>query len=180
MTEENKTLDGVPSQATQLGDIQTPPVEGNATPPEEKKKTTNVLSLKKDMDEFKEETRKTNTKILGALESIMNDDKKVEPITEKEEETEEEIVKLTKQQRDIFEHYFDPADDFTAWYDINLNIFTIQVPVKLSNVSEAHKALYKNDLRSKKVDPNNILGSMKHWCTLVAQNLKYEKRIKLK
>lgn len=145
-----------------------------------KKQVTNIFSLKKDMDEFKKETKETNTKILGALESIMNKDEKVEPITEEEPKVESEILELTKQQRDIFEYYFDPADGFTANYDINLNVFTINVPMKLSNVSDAHKALYKVDLRSKKVDSNNILGSIKAWCILVAQNLKYERRIKLK
>ena len=145
-----------------------------------KKQVTNIFSLKKDMDEFKKETKETNTKILGALESIMNKDEVPEPVTEEKEKTESEIMELTKQQRDIFEYYFDPADGFTANYDINLNVFTINVPMKLSNVSDAHKALYKVDLRSKKVDSNNILGSIKAWCILVAQNLKYERRIKLK
>ena len=145
-----------------------------------KKQVTNIFSLKKDMDEFKKETKETNTKILGALESIMNKDEKVEPITEEEPKVESEILELTKQQRDIFEYYFDPADEFTANYDINLNVFTINVPMKLSNVSDAYKSLYKVDLRSKKVDSNNILGSIKAWCILVAQNLKYERRIKLK
>jgi len=146
------------------------------------KPVVNVFSLKKDMDDFKKETKATNDKILGVLESLVNKDENVspEPLAEEPKETESEIAKLTKQQRDIFEYYFDPVDGFKAWYDINLNIFTIDVPMKLSNNTDAHKVLYKQDLRSKKVDQNNILGSMKAWCILVAQNLKYERRIKLK
>jgi len=140
----------------------------------------NLSILKKEMDEFKKETKQTNKTILGALETLMNKDEKPEPVTEKKVETKAEVVELTNQQKEIFEHYFDPVDGFKANYDVNLNIFTIEVPTTLSNVSEAHKALYKVDLRSKKVDPNNILGSMKNWCIMVAQNLKYEKRIKLK
>lgn len=147
---------------------------------EKKAPVVSVESLAKDMEKFKEETRETNSKILGALESIMNKDEKQEPITEEKAQTESEVVELTKQQRDIFEYYFDPEDGFRANYDINLNIFTIEVPEKFSNVTPAHKALYKKDLRSKKVDQNNILGSIKAWCILVSQNLKYERRIKLK
>ena len=129
---------------------------------EDKKKAPNVLSLNKEMKDFKKETRATNNKILGILESLVNKEEKVEPVTEEEEKTESEVVELTKQQREIFEFYFDPADGFKANYDINLNIFTIEVPSKFSNVTDAHKALYKVDLRSKKVDQNNILGSIKN------------------
>jgi len=149
----------------------------------EKKKRTvvNVLSLKKELDTFKEESKQRDTKIFSALETLLNKDEvNPEPVTEEPAETESEVIVLTKQQRDIFEYYFDPKDGFKANYDINLNVFTIEVPEKFSNVTDAHKALYKQDLRSKKVDPNNILGSMKAWCILVKQNLKYERRIQLK
>lgn len=146
----------------------------------EKPKPTNVFSLKKEMDDFKEEVKKTNDKILGALESIINKDEKPDILPEKPEEKESEIAKLTEKQREIFEHYFDPTDGFEAWYDINKNIFTINVPMKMSNTTPAYQSYYKQDLRSKKVDPNDILGSIKKWCELVASNLKYERRIRLK
>lgn len=156
------------------------PTTGSIEPKADVKPVVNVLSLKKEMDDFKKETRATNSKILGALESILNKDEKKAPVTEEEVKKDSEILPLNKQQREIFEYYFDPADGFDANYDINLNIFTIEVPEKFTNVTPAHKALYKKDLRSKKVDQNNILGSMKAWCILVQQNLKYEPRIKLK
>jgi hypothetical protein len=40
--------------------------------------------------------------------------------------------------------------------------------------------MYKQDLRSKKVDQNNILGSIDRWCRAVALNLGYNRKISLK
>jgi len=133
-----------------------------------------------DFKTFKEETNQKIDKILGAVEGLLNKDPKKEILPEVEQAKDSEIVGLTEKQREIFEHYFDPTDGFTAWYDINLNIFTIEVPMKMSNTTPAYQSFYKQDLRSKKVDPNDILGSIKKWCELVASNLKYERRIRLK
>jgi hypothetical protein len=144
------------------------------------KKTVNVFSLKKKMDEFREETKQTNDRIFGLLEKIVNKDEEPDILPEMPDKDEEEIKELTQPQQTIFEHFFDPRDGFKAWYDINKNIFTIEVPMSLSNTTPAYRALYKQDLRSKKVDSNDILGSIKNWCILVAQNLKYERRIRLK
>jgi len=135
---------------------------------------------KSELEQFKEETNKKIDKILGAVEGLLNKDERPDILPEKVEEEESEIAKLTPKQREIFEHYFDPTDGFEAWYDINKNIFTINVPMKMSNTTPAYQSYYKQDLRSKKVDPNDILGSIKKWCELVAQNLKYERRIRLK
>jgi hypothetical protein len=54
------------------------------------------------------------------------------------------------------------------------------VPLSLSNACDAYKQYYKQDLRVKKVDQNNPLGSIDAYCSLVAQNLKYDKKIKIK
>jgi hypothetical protein len=146
-----------------------------------KAQPVNVLSLKKDMDDFKKETRETNERIFGLLEKIVNKDPEPDILPLVEEKQESEIVELNAQQKAIFDHFFDSVNDgFKAWYDINKNIFTIEVPMSLSNTTPAYRALYKQDLRSKKVDSNDILGSIKNWCTLVAQNLRYERRIRLK
>ncbi|MFA7662763.1 MAG: hypothetical protein WCX88_02495 [Patescibacteria group bacterium] len=136
--------------------------------------------LKQELDDFKQEVRKQNDSILGILEKIVNKDEPVAPLAPVEEKTEESIVDLSPKQKEIFEYYFDITDGFKAWYDVNNNIFTIEVPMNMSNTNEAYRALYKQDLRSKKVDSNNILGSIKEWCILVASNLKYERRIRLK
>jgi hypothetical protein len=142
-------------------------------------KKLEVVSVE-DFNSFKEETKKTNETILNALESLLNKDPKKEILEPVEEKTESEIVPLTAKQKEVFDYYFAETDGFTSWYDINKNIFTIEVPMALSNTTPAYRALYKRDLRSKKVDSNDILGSIKAWCILVAQNLKYEKRIRLK
>jgi len=136
--------------------------------------------LGKELAEFKEETSKKINTILEAVESLLNKDPKKEILPPVEEKLESEIVPLTAKQQEIFEYYFDPSDGFKAWYDINKNIFTIEVPRNMSNNNDAYWSLYKQDLRSKKVDQNNILGSVKDWCTMVAANLRYERRIRLK
>jgi hypothetical protein len=144
------------------------------------KQTANVFSLKKEMDDFKRETKETNDRIFGLLEKIVNKDPEPDILPILDEKQESEIVELTTQQRTVFEHFFDPRDGFKAWYDIGKNIFTIEVPMSMSNTTPAYRALYKQDLRSKKVDSNDILGSIKNWCILVAQNLQYNRRISLK
>jgi hypothetical protein len=167
MTEEQKAKMKAGRDAKKL-ENQTSPVE-----------QVGVVSAE-EFTSFKEEVKKTNETILGALESLLNKDPKPEILPPIEEKTESEIVNLTEKQKEIFEYYFDPTDGFKAWYDINKNIFTIEVPMALSNTTPAYRALYHQDLRSKKVDSNDILGSIKGWCALVAQNLKYERRIRLK
>jgi hypothetical protein len=146
------------------------------------KKEIKSNDLKKELDDFKLEVKEQNSQILDILEKIVNKDEPVAPLTEPvlDNKQEEAVVELTPKQQEIFEYYFDPADGFKAWYDVNNNLFTIEVPMKLSNTTEAYRALYKQDLRSKKVDQNNILGSIKEYCILVANNLKYERRIRFK
>jgi len=143
-----------------------------------------AITLKKELDAFKVEVRESNDKILDALEKVVNkeDSKPDLPdfLKPKEVKEDEEIIELTAKQKEIFEYYLDPSDGFKAWYDLNKNIFTIEVPMTLSNTTPAYRTMYKQDLRSKKVDQNDILGSIKNWCIAVAGNIKYEKRIKLK
>ena len=143
-------------------------------------KATNIKSLEKDFKEFKDEVKEQNDKVLGLLEKVINKDPEPSIIPEIKEDSTPDISDLNEKQDSIFKHYFDPVDGFKAWYDVNNNIFTIEVPMSLSNTTPAYQTLYKQDLRSKKVDQNNILGSMKAWCELVASNLKYERRIRLK
>jgi len=156
---------------------------------EEKKqdgRKVSVITLKKELDEFRENQNAKTDKILGILETIVNKEGVKKPIDNSDlletpkVKVEEEIQSLTGKQRELFERYFDPNDGFKAWYNLNENIFTIEVPMTLSNMIDAQKILYKQDLRSKKVDQNNILGSIDQWCKLVCQNLNYDKRIKLK
>lgn len=141
-----------------------------------------IKSLKKEMDDFKDEVKNGNNKILDILEKIINKDDvgMATPKVAEVVEIKSGVVELTPEQNAVFEKYFDKDDGFSATYNISDNVFAISVPIKLSNATQAYKDFYRKDLRSRKVDPNNVLGSIEQWCALVAQNLQYNRRIKLK
>lgn len=151
-----------------------------------KKEVKTPDTIREDFEKFKEETTATNNKMLSILETLVNKDNFTKPmdIAKMTEVPKvpagEEIRMLEGKQREVFENYFSVEDGFRAWYNVNENIFTIEVPMKLSNMIEAQRTMYKQDLRSKKVDQNNVLGSIDQWCRLVMQNIKYNKQIKLK
>ena len=139
---------------------------------EEKKPT--VLGLKKDLDEFK-------TEVLGLLKKLLPEDggaqkQEPEPETKKQQST-----ALPTNYQVIFEEYFDIKDGFEAEisYDDNIS-FTIIVPMKFSNASEAWKKYYKVDKRMKVLKQGNIEGGIKDWCVLVAKNLRYNKDLQTK
>jgi len=139
-----------------------------------------VEVLKKEMDDFKKEQTEHNNLVVEMLGKLVEKDKTV--IQEKPVETPkvEQSFDLPESYRVVFEKYFDTADGFTAAYDNIESLFIINVPLKLSNLTSAHKDFYKKDERVKKVDQNNILGSIDAYCQLVAQNLKYNKKFSLK
>ena len=97
---------------------------------------------------------------------------------------------LPPQYETIFQRYFDPEDGFTArisFPEVGEDgresggiTFTIFVPEKFSNVTPAHRKLYKQDLRTRAVLPHNIAKGIEDWCKLVAQNLKYDRNIRTK
>jgi hypothetical protein len=140
---------------------------------EEKKPT--VLGLKKDLDEFK-------TEVLGLIKKLLPEDggaqKQEEP---KNQESEKKPTALPSNYQTIFEEYFDIKDGFEAEisYDDNIS-FTIIVPMKFSNASEAWKTYYKVDKRMKVLKQGNIEGGIKDWCVLVAKNLRYNKDLQTK
>lgn len=147
------------------------------------KKAVNVKSLKKEIDDFKEEQTVFQNKVLGVLETLINKDKKIGDELPKEVEQVAAAplsMDLTPAMREIFEKYFDPADGFKAAFNSEESTFIIEVPENLSNASDAHKKFYKQDLRVRKVDQNNVLGSIEHYCALVCQNLKYNRKLRLK
>ncbi len=153
-------------------------------------RSVNIKSLKKELEEFKADVGQKFDTVKGLLENLVNKDKAANVLRVNKEDTTaiqstpvasaSSDVRLTSEQQTIFEKYFDPADGFTASYNILESIFTISVPLSLSNADNAYKQYYKKDLRSKKVDQNNPLGSIDAYCALVAQNLKYDKKIKIK
>lgn len=78
----------------------------------------------------------------------------------------------------IFEEYFDPSDGFQAEINYEGNIsFTIIVPEKFSNTTQAWREYYKIDRRTKVLKQGNIEGGIRDWCVLVAKNLKYNKSL---
>lgn len=156
---------------------------------------------------FQKETREGFGTILDALDKITANmgtpaasvetteaapDTRIEVTDEQasEAETEEAMSFLPLQYARVFRKYFDEDDGFTARLSFPTVdakgsesggiTFTIVVPEKFSNVSEAHKALYKVDLRTRALQPHNIAKGIEDWCAIVAKNLKYDRNIKTK
>jgi hypothetical protein len=133
-------------------------------------------------------------KILDVVEKIV-DNNKVEPekqalIVQTSSEDVSDNSQLPLQYQRIFEKYFDPEDGFTARLtfpdsDAKGNemggiMFTIVVPNKLSNATKAHLDYYKVDMRSKPLQAGAIANGIENWCKLVASNLKYNRKFKIK
>lgn len=188
MTEEHKQKIAEGREKAKLErtvGFQTP---GSVETNEKPIKKINEVDIREELNQFKEESNKKTNQIFSLLEQLLNKDKKIgdtneiDPllIDEPKVPEEDEIQQLNGKQLAIFEKYFAIDDGFKAWYNVNSNIFTIEVPMALSNTTEAHRVLYKQDLRSRKVDQNNVLASIDQWCRLVASNLKYNKQFKLK
>ena len=144
---------------------------------EEKKdgRSVNIKSLKKELDEFKKEVRGSTNKILDILEG------KTEIIPQVEISGAPTSLlnsiqtnsSLPQQYQVIFEEYFDVNDGFTAQMDFNSNItFTITVPIKFSNITEAYRDFYHEDKRTVVLNQGDIEGGIRKWCDKVAKNLK--------
>ena len=146
---------------------------------ENEKKVDTIKSLKKELREFKSEMLEMVNKIIEAKEGVAPI-KTVETIKVDEGGAQEvgTSTTLPANYQFIFEEYFDPADGFTAEMSFENNIeFTINVPIKFSNASEAHLTLYKKDRRVKVLQQGDIEGGIKEYCILVAKNLKYDKSL---
>jgi hypothetical protein len=138
---------------------------------EEKKPT--ILGLKKELDEFKRE-------VLDILKSSLVKEEKDDG-GEQETVTPKTQSSLPENYQAIFEEYFDPKDGFEAEMSYEGNIsFTIIVPMKFSNTTEAWRTYYKVDRRTKVLKQGNIEGGIKEWCEKVAKNLKYNKNLLIK
>ena len=100
------------------------------------------------------------------------------PVTEDQASAEASNYILNPAYQKIFDEYFDPADGFTG--RLEGVYFTVVVPKKLSNASDAWKSFYKEDTRMKVLKHNRVEGDMREWCMMVARNLKYDRNVKLK
>jgi len=165
-----------------------------------------IKALKAEMEEkfnaFNEVLDERFANISSALEVLVNKDKKIgetpeavkaikktdtlpENVEVKIEEggpQTKEIanVQLKPEYKAVFDKYFDETDGFIGSYDELNSMFTVEVPLTLSNMVDASQKFYGKDLRSKRVDQNDILGSIDNWCEKVAKNLKYNRKINLK
>ena len=132
---------------------------------------------KKDFDAFKDVILKAlNTPVAPPIpQEITNGGSSEEELPRVVSE-----VSIPPEHDEVFTKYFDRADGFDAKLDLIENTFTIVVPPKFSNSSNAHKEYYPVDKRLIKLDSNNPLGTVEEWCQRVAKNLKYDKNIKTK
>uniref|UniRef100_A0A6H1ZYI8 Uncharacterized protein n=1 Tax=viral metagenome TaxID=1070528 RepID=A0A6H1ZYI8_9ZZZZ len=90
----------------------------------------------------------------------------------------------------IVDEIFDPTDGFQARLkfpdvdDLGQEtggiMFTVVVPDKFSNMTPAHKTMYKVDIRSIALQPNNIAKGIAEWCKRVAKNINYNILLKTK
>ena len=155
-----------------------------------------VANLEHSLNDFKSTTEDKLTKIVGVLETLVNQNKeperKVMMATETSQTTSqgdvsnvpsnEEVIHnlnlISQEYQNRFEKYFDPIDGFKGMLK-GVN-FKIEVPLKLSNAQDAHKTFYKHDIRHKVLDSHDIEGSLEKYCKLVASNLNYNRKIMLK
>lgn len=152
-----------------------------AEKPEDKKEETPEFVTKKEF----EASQKT---ILDAIKSITpvvapKDVKKIPA-------TVEDNAVMPKQYQNIFEKYFDPEDGFTGrltFPEIDEDgkeggglTFSIFVPDKFSNATDAWKQFYKRDIRMKALSATDLAGGIAKYCELVAKNLNYDKNLKRK
>lgn len=154
---------------------------------EESKNKFAVKVTVADFEKFKQEVNENQTKILDILEKMGSSSKKV--VGESDSASFENSSGLIDshlpvQYKVIFEKYFDPDDGFEAKLVFPESggaiMFSISVPLKISNATQAHKDFYKKDTRDKALSPSDIAGGIEKWCKLVAKNLNYNRNLKRK
>mgnify|MGYP001566834086 FL=1 len=94
---------------------------------------------------------------------------------------------MPKQYQNIFEKHFDAEDGFTGrltFPEIDENgresgglTFSILVPDKFSNATDAWKQMHKVDVRMKALSASDLAGGIDKYCALVAKNLNYNKNL---
>lgn len=133
-----------------------------------------TADLRAELDAFKSE-------VLSILKDGLTQKRKIEVEVDDGGPIEEYPVSKTslpENYQTIFEEYFDPADGFEAEMSYEGNIsFTIIVPMKYSNTTEAWRTLYKSDRRTKVLKQGSLESDIKSWCSLVSKNLKYNRNL---
>lgn len=144
-----------------------------------------------DFNKFKETVEATQNRILDLLEQQAK-------LRDAVPETPAQIVEKDPSNNDflpnhyqkIIDKHFDPTDGFEGritFPEMNPEggemggiTFTLVVPPKFSNMTDAHKKFYKVDLRTVALRPENIIRGIDQWCAKVSQNLRYNKLMKTK
>jgi hypothetical protein len=150
---------------------------------------------KAEFERFRNEQEKIQNKMLALLEKSVEPATTVSPVVKGEAPsgaatTDFNNDYLPPQYRQVFEKYFDPKDGFTARLifpeiDDKGNerggiTFTIFVPLELSNTDDGYRKMYKQDLRSRALQPHSIAKGIEEYCKAVAKNLHYNKDLKRK
>jgi hypothetical protein len=149
--------------------------------------------------EFKKTVEETQNRMLDILEEMTKSRQEQKDVATAVQEAKVEATPskdgepngfLPPQYQKVFEKHFDINDGFTG----RLNFpemdetgaemggitFTIVVPQKFTNMSDAHQKFYKIDLRTVALRPENIVRGIDSWCSKVAKNIKYNKLLRTK
>jgi hypothetical protein len=170
MTEEQKAKMKAVREAKKLSRVEITSKEADSLGHE-------IEDIRESFDDFKSEVLQVLDLILKKEPEETGAPQKVEQINHKEHLN----INLPENYQAIFEEYFDPKDGFEAEMSYEGNIsFTIIVPMKFSNTTEAWRTYYKVDRRTKVLKQGNIEGGIKEWCEKVAKNLKYNKNLLIK
>lgn len=130
----------------------------------------------------KKEFKTFQETILAAISALVP-----EKEVKKEVATVEDNAVMPKQYQTIFEKHFDPEDGFTGrltFPEIDESgresgglTFSIFVPEKFSNATDAWRQYYKNDIRMKALSASDLAGGISKYCELVSKNLNYQKNL---
>src|SRR3990167_8391058 len=139
-----------------------------------------IKEPKKDKYVSKEEFEASQKTILDAIAALAPKSE-----VKKEVATVEDNSVMPKQYQAIFEKHFDSADGFTGrltFPEIDENgkesgglTFSIFIPEKFSNATDAWKEYYKKDIRVKALSASDLAGGIDKYCALVAKNLNYDR-----
>ncbi|MBT9169541.1 MAG: hypothetical protein DDT19_02902 [Syntrophomonadaceae bacterium] len=132
---------------------------------------------KKEFEAF----QKTMLEAITALAPKPEEKKKVV------EATAEDNAVMPKQYQTIFEKHFDPKDGFTGrltFPEISEDgkesgglTFSIFVPDKFSNATDAWKQMHKKDIRVKALSASDLAGGISRYCELVSKNIQYNRNL---
>lgn len=152
---------------------------------------------KKEFDEFREQNTAVQNEMINMLQQALapkavaatpekgsGEVSKPLPSYENQEAGPQENV-LPPHYNVLVQKYFNPEDGFKFFLEyptidakgleVGGYLFTIDVPKKFSNATEAHYKFYKVDLRTRALQAAHMVKGIEEWCQRVARNLNYKK-----